>query len=472
MTGSVAAFALTAGMVAQATGGRLVTGPAEQAFGSVSIDSRTLPAGALFVAVKGERFDGHAFVKDALARGASGLVVSAPVDRAGDVAVIEVADTVAALQHLGHVVRRRSGAKVVAITGSAGKTTTKEIAAELIATRHSVVRNVGNLNNHIGLPLSLLELRHGASVAVMELGMNHAGEIRTLVGIAEPDVRVWLNVGDAHIGHFGSREAIASAKAEILDDAGPATVVVANADDPLVMRYAAGAVGRLVTFGESPRATVRAAHLDSRGFEGTLAAVRTPAGSLDLAIPLAGRGHVMNVLAAIAVALEFDVPLPDIAPAIAAFKPIARRGTITALASGAALVNDSYNASPSAVRSMLEALGATPVAGRRIAVLGEMLELGESAYALHEECGRAAVASHVDELVAIGGPAAGGYVDGAVAAGLPRQRVHRFVDSTSAAGAVAALVRSGDLVLVKGSRGIRTDVVADRLLAGPSRAGG
>ena len=317
MTGSVAAFALTAGMVAQATGGRLVTGPAEQAFGSVSIDSRTLPAGALFVAVKGERFDGHAFVKDALARGASGLVVSAPVDRAGDVAVIEVADTVAALQHLGHVVRRRSGAKVVAITGSAGKTTTKEIAAELIATRHSVVRNVGNLNNHIGLPLSLLELRHGASVAVMELGMNHAGEIRTLVGIAEPDVRVWLNVGDAHIGHFGSREAIASAKAEILDDAGPATVVVANADDPLVMRYAAGAVGRLVTFGESPRATVRAAHLDSRGFEGTLAAVRTPAGSLDLAIPLAGRGHVMNVLAAIAVALEFDVPLPDIAPAIA-----------------------------------------------------------------------------------------------------------------------------------------------------------
>ena len=470
MTGTVAAFALTAGMVAQATGGRLVTGPAEQAFGSVSIDSRTLPAGALFVAIKGERFDGHAFVKDALARGAGGLLVSAPVDRAGDVAVIEVADTIAALQHLGHVIRRRSGATVVAITGSAGKTTTKEIAAQLIATRYPVARNVGNLNNHIGLPLSLLELRHGAAVAVMELGMNHAGEIRTLVRIAEPEVRVWLNVGDAHIGHFGSREAIASAKAEILDDASPATVVVANADDPLVMRYAAGSGGRLVTFGEDARATVRATHLDSRGFEGTLAAVRTPAGPLDLAIPLAGRGHVMNVLAAIAVALEFDVPLPAIAPLIAAFKPVARRGTITALASGAALVNDSYNASPSAVRSMLDALGATPVAGRRIAVLGEMLELGDAAYSLHEECGRAAVASHVDELVAIGGPAAGGYVDGAVAAGLPRQRVHRFVDSASAADAVAALVRSGDFVLVKGSRGTRTDVVADRLLAAPGGA--
>ena len=297
--------------------------------------------------------------------------------------------------------------------------------------------------------------------------MNHAGEIRTLVGIAEPEVRVWLNVGDAHIGYFGSREAIASAKAEILDGAGPATVVVANADDALVMRHAAGSDGRLVTFGQDARATVRVTRVESRGFVGTAATVETPAGSLDLSIPLAGRGHLMNVLAAIAVALQFEVPLSAIPPAIAAFEPVARRGTITALASGASLVNDSYNASPSAVRSMLEALGATPVAGRRIAVLGEMLELGESAYALHEACGRAAVASRVDELVAIGGPAAGGYVDGAVAAGLPRQRVHRFVDSASAADAVMALVRAGDVVLVKGSRGIRTDVIADRLLAGP-----
>lgn len=471
MTGIVGAFALTAGMVAQATGG-LLSGPAEQAFGSVSIDSRTLATGALFVAIKGERFDGHAFVRDAAARGASGVLVSSPIERPADAAVIQVADTVIALQHLGHVVRRRSGARVVAITGSAGKTTTKEIAATLIAVRHSVVRNVGNLNNHIGLPLSLLELRHGAEVAVMELGMNHAGEIRTLVGIAEPDVRVWLNVGDAHIGHFGSREAIAAAKAEILDGAGPATVVVASADDPLVMRHVTGSAGRVITFGEAPLATVRAARFDSRGFAGTAVDVETPAGPLVLTVPLAGRGHVMNVLAGIATALVFDVPISAIAPAVAALEPVARRGTITTLAGGASLVNDSYNASPTAVRSMLEALGATPVAGRRIAVLGEMLELGEAAYALHEECGRAAVASHVDELVAIGGPAAGGYVDGAVAAGLPRQRVHRFVDSASAAEAVAALVRSGDFVLVKGSRGIRTDVVADRLLAERSGASG
>jgi UDP-N-acetylmuramoyl-tripeptide--D-alanyl-D-alanine ligase len=470
VTGIVTAFALTAGMVAQATGGRLSGGPPEQAFGSVSIDSRTLAAGALFVAIKGERFDGHAFVKDALARGASGVLVSAPV-AAADVAVIEVADTVVALQHLGHVVRRRSGAKVVAITGSAGKTTTKEIAATLVAARRSVVRNVGNLNNHIGLPLSLLELRHGAEVAVMELGMNHAGEIRTLVAIAEPEVRVWLNVGDAHIGHFGSREAIAAAKAEILDGAGPDTVVVANADDPLVMRHLSGVTGPVMTFGESPRATIRATRLESRGFEGTAVEVDTPAGPMALRVPLAGRAHVMNVLAGIAIALVFEVPLSAMAPAIAALKPVARRGTITPLKSGASLVNDSYNASPSAVRSMLEALGATPVAGRRIAVLGEMLELGESAYSLHEACGRAAVACHVDELVAIGGPAAGGYVDGAVAAGLPRQRVHRFVDSASAAEPVAALVRSGDVVLVKGSRGIRTDLVADRLLHDGSGAG-
>ena len=194
-------------------------------------------------------------------------------------------------------------------------------------------------------------------------------------------------------------------------------------------------------------------------------AVQSSAGISGSVFPISGRAHVMNVLAAVAIALEFGVPIAAMAPAIGALQPVARRGTITTLSSGVSLVNDSYNASPTAVRAMLEALGATPVAGRRIAVLGEMLELGDAAYSMHEACGRAAVASHVDELVAIGGPAAGGYVDGAVAAGLSRQRVHRFVDSASAAGPVATLVRPGDFVLVKGSRGIRTDLVADRLLS-------
>jgi len=476
----MAAFALTAGMVAQATGGRPIAGSPDRAFESVSIDSRSLRAGALFIAIKGDRFDGHAFVEDAVRRGATGLLVSTTTpgvvsganrEPTPGVVVVEVPDTVVALQQLARAVRRQSGATVVAITGSAGKTTTKEIAATLIEARHSVVRNVGNFNNHIGLPLSLLELRAGPDVAVMELGMNHAGEIRTLVGIAEPEVRVWLNVGDAHIGHFGSREAVAAAKAEILEAPGPRAVLVANADDPLVTRHITGWTGRLVTFGEDRRATVRASRIVDRGFQGTTAEVETPLGSLALTIPLAGRAHAMNVLAAMAIALEFKVPLTDMASRIAALQPVARRGTMTPLANGASLVNDSYNASPAAVRSMLDALGATPVAGRRIAVLGEMLELGEAARALHESCGQAAVAAKVTELFAIGGPAADGYVDGAVAAGLARQRIHRFPDSAAAADAIVALVQPGDLVLVKGSRGIRTDLVADRLLQDRDGAG-
>ena len=226
--GVVASVALSAGMVATATGGRLAIGAAEVAFDGVSIDSRTLGPGALFVALRGDRFDGHDFLDAALDRGAAGLLVEKDLGglftknvKRAPRSLIVVRDTLDALQKLGREVRRRSGARVVAITGSAGKTTTKEITAEFLSATHRVFRNQGNLNNHVGLPLSLIELRHGPEIAVVELGMNHVGEIRTLIGIAEPDVRVWTNVGDAHVGHFGSREAIARAKAEILEAAGP-----------------------------------------------------------------------------------------------------------------------------------------------------------------------------------------------------------------------------------------------------------
>jgi UDP-N-acetylmuramoyl-tripeptide--D-alanyl-D-alanine ligase len=221
-------------------------------------------------------------------------------------AVVLVNDTLDALQRLGHEVRRRSGARVVAVTGSAGKTTTKEVAADFLSARYRVFRNTGNLNNHIGLPLSLLELRHGPDIAVVELGMNHPGEIRTLVGMAEPDVRVWINVGDAHIGYFPSRRAIADAKAEILEGAGPTGVLVANAGDPLVMEHASRFAGRLVTFGETPGADVRATAVVDRGFDGTECDVTTAAGQIHLRVPLAGRALLSNVLAAAAVAREFD----------------------------------------------------------------------------------------------------------------------------------------------------------------------
>ena len=466
MTRIVGAVVMTAGVVATATGGRLIAGAPSREFHGVSTDSRTIAPGALFVPLRGDRFDGHHFVAAALARGAAGVLASAPVTATADVAVISVPDTLEALQRLGHDVRRRSGARVVAITGSAGKTTTKEVAAELLATRYVVFRNRGNLNNHIGLPLSLTELAAGQEVAVVELGMNHAGEIRTLVGIAEPDVRVWTNVGDAHIGFFGSRDAIARAKAEILERATPSTLVVANADDPLVMSHVARFTGRRVTFGESLEATVRASRVVDRGFDGTTAEIATPGGTAELSVPLAGRAQLSNVLAATAVALEFEIPLDDIVARVKTIAPVPRRGASTTLSSGARLVDDSYNASPAAVAMMLSALAATPTSGRRIAVLGEMLELGDQAAALHDASGRAAARAGVDTLVVIGGPSAEGLVTGAVLAGLDRTRIHRFADSASAADSIARLVAPGDLVLVKGSHGTRTDIVADRLKEG------
>ena len=225
---------------------------------------------------------------------------------------IEVDDTLVALQELGRHMRRLSGASVVAITGSAGKTSTKEAAAEFLARRHTVYRNVGNLNNHIGLPLTLLELRSRPDVAVVELGMNHAGEISRLVELAEPDVRVWTNVGDAHVGHFASIEAIADAKAEVLERASEATRAVVNGDDPRVMARMKGFVGHVTTFGLGGHTTIRAVDVRDRGVQGTTARLVTPAGDADVSVPIPGRGPLMNVLAATGVALGYDVPLREI----------------------------------------------------------------------------------------------------------------------------------------------------------------
>jgi UDP-N-acetylmuramoyl-tripeptide--D-alanyl-D-alanine ligase len=252
----------------------------------------------------------------------------------------------------------------------------------------------------------------------------------------------------------------------LLDLAAADTRLVANADDPLVMAQAARFAGRVITFGESERADVRAMQVVDRGFDGTESDVRTPAAAGRLSVPLAGRAQLSNVLAGIAVALELGVPWDAIVTRASQLRPVARRGAVTRLPDGVRLVDDSYNASPAAVRAMLAALGATATSGRRVAVLGEMLELGDATLWLHEDCGHAAAAVGVDELVVIGGPAADGLADGARAAGLGSSHIHRFTDSATAAPAVAKLVKPGDLVLVKGSRGTRTDLVADRLALG------
>jgi UDP-N-acetylmuramoyl-tripeptide--D-alanyl-D-alanine ligase len=465
---------LIATWVAAQMGGTLADGDPLREFGDVSIDSRTLNAGDLFIAIRGESFNGALFAAAAIESGAAGVVVprgwyritanrSASVSSEGEQSVvIEVDDTTVALQKLAYGIRRASGARVVAITGSAGKTTTKEVTSEFLEIRYRVVRNEGNFNNHIGLPLSLIELRQRPQIAVVELGMSRAGEIRTLVRVAEPEVRVWTNVGEAHLGFFASLDEIADAKAEILEGASASTLLVANADDPLIVKRAAAFRGRIVTFGIDRAADVRASHVVDRGIDGTSARVTTPGGSVNIATPLVGRANLANILAAIAVALEFEVPLADVAAKARGLRPASHRGEVVRLASGVTLIDDSYNANPTATKRALEVFASTQ-ATRRVAVLGEMLELGDHATALHEEVGRAVAQAGVDLLLAVGGEPALALAAAAVSAGMKAANVRHFATSDDAADAALSMVQPGDVVLVKGSRGVKTDRVVERL---------
>jgi len=462
---------LSAAEIAAATGGRVMSGNPAQRVERWSIDTRSLQPGDLFVAIRGDRFDGHAFVAAALAAGAAGAVVTAapvlPEAGKGGPAplLIEVADTTRALQDGAREMRRRAGAKVVAITGSAGKTTTKELAAAFLAAKYSVFRNKGNLNNHIGLPLSLLELRTRPDVAVVELGMNHAGEIRTLIGIAEPDVRVWTNVGDAHLGFFASADAIADAKGEILDQARPGDLLIANADDERIAARIRDFAGRTVTFGLSAAAQVRGSDVEHLGLDGMAATVTTPRGEMRMRTPLLGTGNLLNLLAAAAVAVELGVPLPAIADRAASMAPAPHRGELLRLPGGITLIDDSYNSSPAALKRSLETVHAATGSARKIAVLGEMLELGAHAERLHQECGRAAADAGLSLLIAVGGDGAQWLADSARRAGMAESAVLYVPTSNDASEIALRKVRPGDLILVKGSRGIRTDLVVDRLKA-------
>jgi UDP-N-acetylmuramoyl-tripeptide--D-alanyl-D-alanine ligase len=458
---------MTGRSVAEAAGGTVAAGDPGRVFDSVSIDTRTLQPGALFVAIRGDRFDGADFAVQAVERGAAGLVL--PRGRVGGIdvgnaTVIEVDDTTRALQALARAIRRESGTTVVAITGSAGKTTTKDVTAAFLGIRYRVVSNAGNLNNHIGLPLSLMALRLRPEMAVVELGMNRAGEIRTLVGIAEPDARVWTNVGDAHLGFFPSVEALADAKAEILDGVKPGTLVVANADDERVMTRVSGCRGRVVRFGIDRDAEVRATAVVDRGVDGMSAVVQTPGERLDIETPLVGRGSLANVLAAVAVAIEYDVPPGDIAARARGLVPAAHRGAVLRLKRGVTVIDDSYNASPAATKRALEVL-AHSRARRRVAVLGEMLELGERAAELHESVGEAAGRAGVVVLITVGGDAARAIGEAAARAGVPRASIRHVATSDEAAGLATASVEAGDVVLVKGSHGIGVDRVVERLVA-------
>ena len=466
---------LRADELAAAAGGQIVSGRADIEVGGVTIDSRRVSRGDLFVAIRGQRFDGHQFVNDAVSKGAAGLVISdtaavgVPVtdraDHEGPVVVV-VPDTVRALQLMGRFVRRASRTRVVAVTGSVGKTTTKDLTATLLADEYDVSRTEGNLNNHIGLPLSLLDLRRCPDVAVVELGMNHAGEIRTLVGVAEPEIRVWTNVAEVHSEFFESVDAIADAKAEILEGSTAETRLVANAADPRVMARVTNFPGELTTFGIDVPADIRASELRFLGLAGMEATLETSAGSHTLRTALLGEGSVANILAAIAVALQFQLPLEAMLARVATFEAQPRRGKVIRVRE-ITIVDDSYNSNPMALDRVLAAIGQAGDGARRVAVLGEMLELGQRSEALHGQCGRTVAKAGFDVLLVVGGAPVHTLADAAIEAGLPAASVLRCATSDEAANRIGGLVRAGDVVLVKGSRGIGTDRIVDRLRSEP-----
>jgi UDP-N-acetylmuramoyl-tripeptide--D-alanyl-D-alanine ligase len=421
-----------------------------------SIDSRTIEAGDLFFAIRGPNHDGHAFVAQVLEKGASAAIVDHVPQGCDASRLILVDDVPRALRRLGSWARRQWSGSVVGITGSAGKTTTKEIVAALLATRLRTGKNTGNLNNHLGVPLSLLRLPFECEVAVIEMGMNHAGEIAELAAIARPRIGVVTNVGYAHIENFESVDGIAAAKRELVEALPPDGVAVLNADDPRVRGFASVHPGKSVTYGLGPGAEIQA-HDVSYSADGVSFRVSDTV----FRSRLTGRHGILNLLAGIAVAGLYGIPVEALATAAATIEPGHMRGQ-RIQHNGIQHINDCYNSNPDAARAMIDLLSDTP-AVRRIAVLGEMLELGRWSEPLHRELGGYVAASGIDVLVGIRG-AARHAVEAAMQAGFPAGAAYFFEQPEQAGECVKSLAQPGDVILWKGSRGTRVELALERFM--------
>jgi UDP-N-acetylmuramoyl-tripeptide--D-alanyl-D-alanine ligase len=413
-----------------------------------SIDSRTVAPGDLFFALMGPNHDGHSFAGEVLGKGAVAAVVDRQIGGAGP--WLKVRDTLEGLQNLAAWARRKWGGSVIAVTGSAGKTTTKEIIASLLSVAMPVGKSAGNLNNHAGLPLSILRLPSEARAAALEIGMNHPGEIRQLAGIARPDIAVVTNAGHAHVEFFSSIEEVALAKRELIESLPPDGVAVLNADDPRVAAFREIHPGRSITFGLSAGAGVRADEVEYRP-DGVRFRVD---GSLWLESPMTGAHGVMNLLAGLAVARVFGIELGRLTEAVRSLESGRMRGR-RFVHRGVTILDDCYNSNPEAAMRMLDQMREAP-ARRRIAVLGEMLELGRWSESLHREVGRHAVARGIDLLVGVRGDAAH-MVDEAIRAGMPRGGAVFFEDPGRAGEFVRGEARDGDAILFKGSRGTQVE---------------
>lgn len=441
------------------SGGRLVQGGDRAHVTSFSTDTRTLLSGACFLALKGPHFDGHDFIDAAVAKGAAAVVAKAdrPLSLSPGVAWIAVDDTLRALGRIARGYRLQFSVPVIGVTGSNGKTTTKEMIARVLEAAGPVVATEANQNNEIGVPLTLFRIERKHRAAVVEMGMRAAGEIAELAKIARPTIGVVTNVGPTHIEYLGSLEGVAKAKGELIEALPQDGWAVLNADDPQVRAMAGRTRARVITFGLSHEATVRAERVEYRGLEGSRFILSRPGERAPIIIKLPGRHQVMNALAAAAVAHVLGLDAKAVQEGLIDVRPQMRMN-LKRLGLGVILIDDAYNASPLSVRSALLSLG--DVQGkRRVAVLGGMLELGALARKAHEEVGRLAASTGVQRLIAVGDEARW-IVDGALAEGFDPEQVTHFSDAQAAAGAVERWAAPHDAILVKGSRGFRLEQVS------------
>ncbi|MEU0137715.1 UDP-N-acetylmuramoyl-tripeptide--D-alanyl-D-alanine ligase [Streptomyces sp. NPDC006296] len=461
-------IALSLAEIAGIVGGQAhdVPDPSATVTGPVVIDSREVRQGSLFAAFAGERVDGHDYARRAVEAGAVAVLAARPLG----VPAIVVDDVVAALGSLARAVVERLGTSVVALTGSAGKTSTKDLIAQILEHRAPTVWTPGSLNNEIGLPLTALRATAETRHLVLEMGARGIGHIEYLAGLTPPRIGLVLNVGSAHIGEFGSREAIARAKGELVEVLPADGAAILNADDPLVRAMASRTKARVLLFGEAPDADVRGENVRLTDDGRPAFALHTPTGCSDVTLRLYGEHHVSNALAAAAVAHELGMSVTEIADALSGAGTLSRwRMEVTERPDGVTIVNDAYNANPESMKAALRALAAMGKArraagGRTWAVLGQMAELGDASLAEHDAVGRLAVRLNVSKLVAVGGQEASWLQLGAYNEGSWGEESVHVSDAEAAVGLLRSELRPGDVVLVKASRSVGLERVALALL--------
>ncbi len=457
--------------VLRATGGKLLQGEKNTLFRGISTDSRTAEEGELFIALRGPHFDGHHFASETLEKKAGGVLVEE--DRAGDIrwngyrpkAVITVKDTLKALGDLALERRRKFPAPVVAVTGSNGKTTTKEMISACLETLFPILKTRGNWNNLIGLPLTLLNLTEKERVVILEMGMNVPGEVRRLTEIAEPDVGLITNIQRVHLEGMGSLERLKEEKGELFRRMRRDGTILVNQNDPYVIDLAHEFSGQKITFGVEKEADVMAKEIRLRGAEGTSFTLILEKEEREVALPLLGRHFVPNALSAIAVASLFGVGVEKAIEALQGFRPFPMRMEVIPLKGGQILINDAYNANPSSVELALGTLSEVKGKGRALAVLGDMLELGDFTEEAHRELGRKVKELSLDLLLAMGEKAPL-VIESAIRHGFPSERTKVVENHGEAVSILRKVSREGDWILVKGSRGMAMEKIVEGLIEG------